>query len=125
MPPARRNSIEAELVESALFAVVRFEEAAAKYVALAFRLKEQSAKYRQAVNRYKIACAERLDAHKQLRRAVTEYASLRRRDGVECDRAVIELTRMANRATRTELASAERDKLNEDIGRWTESAYAA
>jgi hypothetical protein len=125
MPQARRNSLEAELVESALFSVVRFEEAAAKYVALAFRLKEQTARYRDAVNRYKIACADRLEAQRQLRSAVAEYASLRRRDGVLCKRAVEELTRMANRATRTELARAERRQLNEDIARWTALAYAA
>lgn len=120
-----RKSTEVELVELALFAVVKFEESAARYVAMAFRLQQTSVLYRQAVARYRVASAERLAAQVKLRDAVCGYAVLRRHHGVTCENAVRELTRMANRATRSEFARAERRQLNEDIARWTELAYAA
>jgi hypothetical protein len=121
----RRKSAEVELVESALFAVMKFEEAAARYVALAFRLKQTSDRYRDALARYRIASAERLAAERTLHTAVCEYAHLRRRDGVPCEAAIGELTYIANRATRSELPQAERRQLTEEIARWTIGAYAA
>jgi hypothetical protein len=121
----RRKSAEVELVESALFAVVKFEEAAARFVASAFRVGESSTRYRGAVASYRIASAERLAAHHSLHTAVSDYAQWRRRDGIRCEDAVLELTRMANRATRSELARAERRQLNDDITRWAVLAYAA
>lgn len=121
----KRDSKEVELVETALFTVVKFEEAAARYVAMAFRLRQTSAVYRRTLEMYRVASAERLAAQEKLRHAVCGYAVLRRGHGVKCEDAVLELTRMANRATRSELARAERRQLTDDIARWTALAYAA
>jgi hypothetical protein len=123
--PPRRKSKEVELVETALFAVVKFEEAAANYVASAFRVQYASAKYRETLLMYQLASAGRLQAQATLRNAVSGYARVRRQAGAKCQQAVFELTLMANRATRRELDGAERQALAADIARWTELAYAA
>jgi hypothetical protein len=114
-----------ELVEQALYLVVRFEELAARYVALAFRVRQTSTRYREVLFKYRIACAERLGAHDRLRTAVRDYAVLRRRAGADCHDTVLELTHAANRATASELALAERRQLTAEIARWTVRVYAA
>ncbi len=121
----RRKSAEVELVESALVNVVKVEEAAARYVAIAFRVRESSAEYRASLAMYRVASAERLAAQKELQHAVCGYAALRRNDGARYEDAVLELTRMVNRATRSELTRAERRQLAVDIARWAALAYSA
>jgi hypothetical protein len=125
VPFRRRKSAELELVESALSAVVKFEEAAARYVAIAFQVKQTSIRYQQTLAMYRVASAERLAAQRSLHQAVRDYAVIRRRDGVTCEAAVSELTKIANRITRSELTRAERRQLTTDIARWTVRAYVA
>jgi hypothetical protein len=118
------HDIPRDLVAQALNAIVQYEDAAARYVWMAFRFHETTRQFQSAVARYQITCARRVEAQHTLHDAVCVYAGRLKHDGIPCVDAEHELALVVHGATHSEsLLSLECDQLTDDVVRWTRQTY--